>query len=454
MMDYAVVPGEISASSAQVWIGSLAGGAVDPPEAWLEHAASGSRWPVGVWERWPQSDETPMVRYQRVPLTGLQSSTKYPLQLRVAGEVRGVAEVTTLPTELPSIDAPPFIVLLGSCFSRLQDASGRVGRTVTQLPDGARPSVKFLVGDQVYLDSPWYRFTVPHSGGALARGFFEHYAETWTQSGDVQGFNHLLRSGGTYFCSDDHEFWNNAPYASSFAVNTWTGGGRKTWWNTAQALYRAFQSTRTRVPLRVGMLEFLVLDTRLNRDRNRQAFLGADDFAAFESWVNGLTAPGVVVVGQPIFADRAGFAGHFADWNLPDFDQYRDLCRVLLGSRQSIVVLTGDVHYGRIASASLPSGADLVEIIASPMALIDPTAGGRWNTAPGRFPAMPLAGLASVPVVTDTGWNRFANHFVTLEFNQSGGGIRLRVRAWETEPPDTSSSTTVLAELMLKRNAS
>lgn len=454
MMEYALVPGEISSSAAQIWIGSLVPGPGAPADVWLEHAASGSRWPVGAWQQWPDAEATPMVRYQRVPVSGLQAWTRYPLQLRVSGEVRAEAQITTLPAALPSIEAPPFIVLLGSCFSRLQDASGRVGRTLTQLPDGARPSVKFLVGDQVYLDSPWYRFTLPRTEGALDRGFFEHYAETWTQGGDVQGFNQLLRSGGTYFCSDDHEFWNNAPYSSSFAVNTWTGSGRAAWWNTAQALYHAFQSTKTRVLLRVGILEFLLLDTRLNRDRNRGAFLSAEDFAAFESWVGGLAAPGVIVVGQPIFADRAGIAGHFADWNLPDFDQYADLCRVLLNSRQSIVVLTGDVHYGRIASATLPSGAELVEIIASPMALVDPSAGGRWNAAPGRFPAIPIEGLASVPVVTDTSWNRFANHFVTLEFNHAGGGVRLRVRAWETEPRATSSGSAVLAELTLKRNTS
>jgi hypothetical protein len=117
-----------------------------------------------------------------------------------------------------------------------------------------------------------------------------------------------------------------------------------------------------------------------------------------------------------------------------------------------VVVLTGDVHFGRIASATLRSGADLVEIIASPMALVDRAAGGNWNAAPQRFPAMPLEGLASVAVRTDAGWNRFANHFVTLEFNDKAGGVRLRVRAWETEPTGPSGGSTVLAELTLKRN--
>jgi hypothetical protein len=451
-MDFAVVPTDVGTEDAVIWVGAIGDDSVDPADVWLEHRASGARWQVTGWDRWQEPDGPRSLRYRRVLLAGLAPATRYAFHLRVVGQGRAEADVTTLPTTLPGLQEPPFIVLLGSCFCRAQDANGRVGRTVARLPGGARPTVKFLVGDQVYLDSPWYRFTYPRSSDDLARGFFDQYVHTWTQTGDAQGFNHLLRSGATYFCSDDHEFWNNAPFASSFAVKTWTEGGRRAWWNTASALYRAFQTTSSRAAFHVGALEFLVLDTRFKRDRNRQAFLSAADFAAFQAWVAGLSGPGVVVLGQPIFADRAGMRGNIADWNLPDFAQYRDLCRVLLSSPQSVMVLTGDVHYGRIASATLPSGADLVEIIASPMALVDRSAGGRWNSAPQRFPAMPLEGIASVAVRTDAGWNRFANHFVTLEFNDKAGGVRLRIRAWETEPSGTRGGSTVLAELTLKRN--
>jgi hypothetical protein len=452
VMDFAVVPTGVGTKDALIWVGAIGDEPADPADVWLEHRASGARWQVTGWDRWQEPAGLRSLRHQRVPLIGLTPATRYAFNLRVAGQVRAEADVTTLPATLPGVQDPPFIVLLGSCFCRAQDASGRVGKTVAQLPDGAKPTIKFLVGDQVYLDSPWYCFTYPRWNDDLARSFFDQYVQTWTQTGDGQGFNHLLRSGATYFCSDDHEFWNNAPFPSVYAVNTWTDVGRRAWWDTALALYRAFQTTSTRTSFRVGALEFLVLDTRLNRDPYRQAFLSRTDFAAFQAWVAGLSGPGVLVLGQPVFADRAGVRGNIADWNLPDFAQYRDLCRVLLSSRQSVVVLTGDVHYGRIASATLPSGADLVEIIASPMALVDRAAGGRWNAAPQRFPAMPLEGIASVGVRTDAGWNRFANHFVTLEFNDKAGGVRLRVRSWETEPSGTSLGRTVLAELVLKRN--
>jgi hypothetical protein len=203
----------------------------------------------------------------------------------------------------------------------------------------------------------------------------------------------------------------------------------------------------------VGDLQFLVLDTRRNRDDKRGTFLSADDFTFFEEWVKGLRGPGVLVVGQPVFANPAGLAGHIADWNLPDFAQYRDLCRVLLASRQSIVVLTGDVHFGRIASTTLSSGAELVEIIASPMALVDRRAGLKWSTAPDWFPSAPVPGLASVRVHTNQHWNHFLNHFITLDFTAKGGGMRMLVRAWNADAQFWPDSSLVLAERLLKRNA-
>src|SRR5262249_21926032 len=141
-------------------------------------------------------------------------------------------------------------------------------------------------------------------------------------------------------------------------------------------------------------------------------------------------------------------------WNFPDFAQYADICRVLLSSRQPIIVLTGDVHYGRIASATLPSGAELVEIISSPLALVEPAAGGKWLPAPGRFPAAAVPGPSPIPVTTDKTWERFANHFITIELNDSAGGLQVVVRAWETGSQPAAIRSATVAERVLKRNPS
>lgn len=431
-MFHLLIPSDASTTAADVWAGvvSLQGVPAVPSSASIVQVASGRQWPIGSWQRWSSPEARGGLLWQRVRLEGLTPRARYNLDLvvddtRVAGGV-----VVTLPDRLPGIDETPLTVLLGSCVCSRQDKDGRVGRAFLGLPGGIRPDLKILCGDQVYLDSPWYRYLIPHGAAALGETFLKNYTETWSQTGDRQGFNHLLATGATYFCSDDHEFWNNAPYPS-FAVNTWTDDGRKTWFDLACTLYRAFQTEQTVVTFSVGDLSFFVADTRINRSWDRRRFLTDQDMGRLQDWIGGLSAPGVLVVGQPIFANRMNWTGNFQDWNLPNFSQYDPLCRSLLESRQPIVLLAGDVHYGRVARAVTTSGVDLIEIISSPMALVDRSAGGKWSAAPERFPAFAVAGAASVPVETVETWERFADHFLTLEFADFGDGVDLKVRTWE-----------------------
>ena len=100
----------------------------------------------------------------------------------------------------------------------------------------------------------------------------------------------------------------------------------------------------------------------------------------------------MLVTGQPIFAAERGFVGRFTDYGLPDYRQFGDLARILLSTGHDIVVLTGDVHYGRVAISDLPAGSRLIEVIASPFALVSPLAAGKWGAAPMMFPAGPLPG--------------------------------------------------------------
>jgi len=53
------------------------------------------------------------------------------------------------------------------------------------------------------------------------------------------------------------------------------------------------------------------------------------DLQNLVAWIDGLTAPGVLVVGQPIFDVRHGFSGNFVDWGSPDYAQYRELVQAL-----------------------------------------------------------------------------------------------------------------------------
>ena len=139
------------------------------------------------------------------------------------------------------------------------------------------------------------------------------------------------------------------------------------------------------------------------------------------------------MVGQPILQTATGFfKGHFGDWNLPDFEQYADLVRILGRSEHTIVVLTGDVHFGRVARSSLRSGAELIEIISSPMSLVDEKSRGDWTVAPDYFPAEHTtpSSISRSGVTTESGFAPTEGHFLTVEFTKRGPGANVGLRFW------------------------
>ena len=175
----------------------------------------------------------------------------------------------------------------------------------------------------------------------------------------------------------------------------------------------------------------------MNRSRDESDFMRASDLNSVEAWVHGLRGPGVLVVGQPLLQSTTGFLrGSFFDWNLPDYDQYRRLTTIIGQCAHSLVVLTGDVHYGRVASSPLRSGAELIEIISSPMSLVDPSAKGKWEKVPERTAP---AALAPSGLFTEPDFTPNDSHFLTLEFSARGTGANLRLRYWPIIKPGTAS---------------
>jgi hypothetical protein len=184
----------------------------------------------------------------------------------------------------------------------------------------------------------------------------------------------------------------------------------------------------------VGRLSFCVADTRMRRDADETAFMDAADLTQVRQWIAGLSGPGVLVLGQPLFADTAGVLGHLFDWGLPDYAQFPDLVRALMESQHDIVALTGDVHYARAARCLLPSGRRLIEIISSPLALVDEKVGRKWSAAPERFPAVPVPGVKAADIThypdNHDPFTETREHFVTLQFNADGAKVRLQALCW------------------------
>jgi hypothetical protein len=342
------------------------------------------------------------------------------------------ARFSTLPDSLPGPGAPPFSVLLASCYFANNDAG--VSATVAELLGEVRPDLKFLVGDQVYVDFPAFFFGVPFDTPGLARSFLGKYLRTWVEPG---GYRSALREGATWLLPDDHEFWNNYPNPATLVSNTWTQGGRDKIKSVALPLFEAFQTSGNEDPghareFRVGRLSFHVADSRLLRERGDSAFMPAEDLSKLIAWVAHLEGPGVLVVSQPLFIKPANFfTKRVVDRTMANFDQYQELARALLAARHSVLILAGDVHFGRVATTRRfgnQQGVEIIEVVASPAALV---AGGDKETpdAPERFPAESV-GPPSLPVETIAASRRAGDNVATLRFSEASGVVHVKINHW------------------------
>jgi hypothetical protein len=442
-------PAENPLMQPTVWVGAI-DEEMDGAGLTLDFEAG--RQGLGQWQSWP-ADGPARIRYQRVALPGLAPRTTFNLRLLRGAQTLADAQITTLPDRLPvkGIDKA-FTVFLGSCFCAARDPGCTVGSSFLRIPTESSPELKFLCGDQVYLDSPSSHYSIHrHSVEELQTELFENYKSTWTQG--PRGFSDLLKQGANYFSSDDHEYWNNAPDKAPLVLDTFFPlfrNRREDWLRIARELYSVFQTPDLASSFRVGQLSFLNLDTRFDRQSDQSTFIKQANLTKLGRWVKGLTGPGVLVIGQPLLANRSrflGLEGQLVDFGLPDFKQYADLINVLVASEHTIVILTGDVHFGRIANCTLASGIKLIEVISSPMALVDDRVGGRWGEPPKFFPSfdVPLAVGRKTQVEFDDKFKHTENQFVTLEFAAEGATVDMTVKAWPVKggrPPFNPLSET------------
>ena len=448
-MAYLVVPHAAGTTWVTIWVAAV----MEPRQsATLELGSSrGFELDENAWTVW-HTDAGPQVWSQRITVEDLSAGTRYPVRVVVDGAERTTGTAVTLPDELPSLGARPFICLLGSCFAYFGDGAGAAGAAYRQIPVGARPDVKFMCGDQVYLDAPFPRYLFNVFGeDALRAELLASYVSTWTQGGDGKGFYELLRSGATYFGSDDHEVWNNAPLPTPLVRTTWWpfGDFGAAWSRLATGLYDQIQTEDRLASFEIGRLSFRVLDTRLDRSRDRKLFCRPEDLSAVGRWVEGLRGPGVLVVGQPIFAEPTGIKGFITDFGLVDHSQYGDLARILSRSQHDLLVVTGDVHFGRVAGCQLASGASLVEVIASPFALVDPAVGGHWRKPPSVFPPYSIPDTTPRAVWFNDTHKLAKNQFATLEFSADGSRVLASVRAWEIPEPGHAPASVLVHQQRL-----
>src|SRR5918998_299070 len=246
----------------------------------------------------------------------------------------------------------------------------------------------------------------------------DKYLATWAQRPDeYSGFHRLLSDGANYFCSDDHEFWNNAPsFGGVGFINTLSARQRGWWFEEARKLFRVFQSRSSLQGFDVGNLSFKIVDTRIDRDTPGIRFMLHENLEEVKDWISSLKGPGVLVIGQPILEADATetvkdrIYSHF-DKDLADFGQYVELKESILACEHSLVVLTGDVHFGRVAyTPPGPAGVTrLVEVISSPMCHVT------GATVSGYKPAL---GLEAQQMRNENPFGgEHRDHFATIRFS-------------------------------------
>ena len=357
-----------------------------------------------------------------------------------------------LPNELPGHDEDPLRVLLSSCFYRRND-SGHIGEAVGALRDKYPPHLKVLCGDQVYLDMPLSE-NLPRDKGPLGRRLLAKYLENWNDGvADAPwGYGNFLGWGANVFVSDDHEFWNNYPYRTAIASNTWTKDGRKEWGELAAELFLALQTCRDldagpppALCFTVGQrkrVSFCALDGRFSRTTERA--YSPTDKARVLQWIEKLDCPGLLVLSQPLFEDSHGFFGRrFVDASLQDFDDHNEIERALLSAGHDIVVLSGDIHGGRVAQTD-GAHARIYEVVASPAALVD---GNRYHRDPANatFPA--TAGRRDARSSVHSGDPVLSDHVALLSICASDQSVHIGVEHWGLGERPKLKAATKLASL-------
>lgn len=307
-------------------------------------------------------------------------------------QLPGIAplRLPALPTELPA-DGLTFVV--GSCFWHDSDKEGHFADALKAVPAAWRPTFKLLIGDQVYLD--WPPDACPDTEGRAVEICGGRYEEYW---GDP-AYREALASGPNFFTCDDHEFWNNYPERQPHIARSWQRHHEE-YERACQTLYDLYQASanpggRRWFRFRTGGVSFFVADTRSQRERfrsdGRAHFMPEAAWKDLEAWGRALTGPGVLVLGQPIFQEE----GKWTDHALSNFtDDYDRLWRVIEattagqgtadGRPHDILVISGDIHTGRISVGRNAVGASVYELICSPSSMISPGKSS-YTQPPTRF---------------------------------------------------------------------
>lgn len=342
----------------------------------------------------------------RLLLDGLAPDTIYRLRLG-SREAGATARIRTAPERLAGSGS--LLLALASCYFpsdeywtnaraivRCLEARARrpyeLGASPAPDPRRGLPTATFLVGDQIYAD-------VPRSSRRTLVGLYRgRYGDAWQSS----RLGAVLAHGGSFFTGDDHEFWNGYPERMLWLSRSWDGKWRRTariaadgfWchqgiWNFPPGLDGGLSRAVGWAWGPLGEVDLFVADARTERtDREARrcpglsgagnggcppgrlpGFLSGEQREALVSWVRGIRRLGLLVLPQPLAQTGGRFDNALSDYPA-DFEPLREaLYAAVVGRGVSVVVLSGDIHWGRLISwrPDATSPGRLVEFVASPI---------------------------------------------------------------------------------------
>ncbi|MEX3933191.1 hypothetical protein AB4Y32_15550 [Paraburkholderia phymatum] len=374
----------------QLWVGVFGVAAPPAPQVFIDRQAA---IPLAPTQFFPIrdfriDDAGQPINHQCVMRFKVSDESR-PRQIRIDADGESFEFASTsLPREVPTLMNGSFNILLSSCYSQPEDLDGLLGTIVSQIK--VQPHLTVLAGDQVYLDLPLTQH-VPDRNPDRAHLLANKYYLNWLSGAlRVPGLQSVLERAPVVCIPDDHEFWNNYPFAQKQLPDTWTDGSRQLLGDTARALYEDYQiggppgGAGGAIRLDVEPLKMLFVDMRCDRDSALTSLMGPKAVAAMNAWEKdlidahaaGKPAVGLLASGQALFIDppQSDWSMKTFDAEMPNYQQFSVLQSTLgrlADDGIPVVYMTGDVHWGRVASGhDLPTNTALYEVIASPSRLI------------------------------------------------------------------------------------
>lgn len=461
--EWSLVVHRVTSTTAEVWVGTLFPTLKKPNLATVELTmpdgnTETKRITKAQWQR--PFNKMNQRFYKVVKFENLTPGKRYELTFNRRIEAVGdeipqswqhlrSGNFTTLPTRVPLKGKKPFTIALGSCFYNHRDG-GRAAEAYKALyrhgPENVRPDVTFLTGDQVYLDIGFDSLSLIPS--EIRQRVANDYALHWQAMGSI------LSNGGTWMLPDDHEYWNDYPFYKSIIPQLQAlrlPHVRKAWDAVATDGVSNVQCSSAFETFALGNdLSVCIADFRSHRSDH--GFTTPANFKKVIQWAGELKSPGVFIVSQPLIVEE-----NETEKNLLSYKQhYAELLKAFAASGHDIVLLSGDVHFGRIATTQLGdnnNGPRLIEIIASPLSnltYLNGIATSKAKSKPTTFPPQDVCKINNwqpakvtynkhYQVSTKRG-NIFSaypkartrEHFMTISFsrNNSTGTIDLSANAW------------------------